>query len=294
MNGQEVVWQRALERRALERRVLGANGGFLRVDPEAAFAVLLQRLIWEIPPLPERERRALMLRLGWGSRFLHSRERTASCLNVDPSEVPQLEEAALRELSARLERLMATLKEDLDRDLDLEIVDPEELGEGELSPTRLLSITWERAFGLCQCGHSGAGKDSDHGKAPLKREPGHGACQKCDCRAFVFAGYTPEYEAARREALRRGRERARAGRSESDRSEPAETLDMGLVKTLSYREREIFKLRLGIPGGRVYTLEEVGAIFKISRERVAQIEAGLWKKLRDRLGHKTCRCGGSP
>jgi len=45
-----------------------------------------------------------------------------------------------------------------------------------------------------------------------------------------------------------------------------------VLKTLTYREREIIKLRYGIGDGYTYTLEEVGKIFSVTRERVRQIE----------------------
>ena len=57
-----------------------------------------------------------------------------------------------------------------------------------------------------------------------------------------------------------------------------ERLDM-VLKTLSYREREIIKLRYGIGDGYTYTLEEVGRIFKVTRERVRQVEAKAIRKL---------------
>jgi len=52
-----------------------------------------------------------------------------------------------------------------------------------------------------------------------------------------------------------------------------------ILKTLSYREREIIKLRYGIGDGYTYTLEEVGRIFKVTRERVRQVEAKAIRKL---------------
>ncbi len=52
-----------------------------------------------------------------------------------------------------------------------------------------------------------------------------------------------------------------------------------VLKTLTYREREIIKLRYGIGDGYTYTLEEVGRIFKVTRERVRQIEAKAIRKL---------------
>ncbi|MFO0822423.1 MAG: sigma factor-like helix-turn-helix DNA-binding protein [Gemmataceae bacterium] len=52
-----------------------------------------------------------------------------------------------------------------------------------------------------------------------------------------------------------------------------------MLKT-TYREREIIKLRYGLGGGYTYTLEEVGRIFKVTRERaVRQIETKAVRKL---------------
>jgi RNA polymerase primary sigma factor len=54
-----------------------------------------------------------------------------------------------------------------------------------------------------------------------------------------------------------------------------------LLKTLTYREREIIRLRYGLADGYSYTLEEVGRIFKVTRERVRQIEAKAVAKLQN-------------
>ncbi|MCA9222969.1 MAG: sigma-70 family RNA polymerase sigma factor, partial [Planctomycetales bacterium] len=54
-----------------------------------------------------------------------------------------------------------------------------------------------------------------------------------------------------------------------------------LLKTLTYREREIIRLRYGLTDGYTYTLEEVGRIFKVTRERVRQIEAKAVRKLQN-------------
>ena len=54
-----------------------------------------------------------------------------------------------------------------------------------------------------------------------------------------------------------------------------------LLKTLTYREREIIRLRYGLGDGYTYTLEEVGRIFKVTRERVRQIEAKAFRKLQN-------------
>ncbi len=51
------------------------------------------------------------------------------------------------------------------------------------------------------------------------------------------------------------------------------------MQTLNYREREIIKLRYGLADGYAYTLEEVGKIFCVTRERVRQIETKAVRKL---------------
>src|SRR5581483_519722 len=54
-----------------------------------------------------------------------------------------------------------------------------------------------------------------------------------------------------------------------------------LLNTLSYREREIIKLRYGLGDGYNYTLEEVATIFNVTRERIRQLEARALAKLKD-------------
>ncbi len=53
-----------------------------------------------------------------------------------------------------------------------------------------------------------------------------------------------------------------------------------ILTTLSEREQKIIKLRFGVGGGRPHTLEEVGAEFSVTRERIRQIEAKALSKLR--------------
>jgi len=55
------------------------------------------------------------------------------------------------------------------------------------------------------------------------------------------------------------------------------------LQSLSFREREIIKLRYGLGVGYTHTLEEVGKIFKVTRERVRQIEAKSIRKLQHPL-----------
>ena len=52
-----------------------------------------------------------------------------------------------------------------------------------------------------------------------------------------------------------------------------------VMNDLSYREREIIRLRYGLTDGYTYTLEEVGKIFSVTRERVRQIESKAVRKL---------------
>ena len=53
-----------------------------------------------------------------------------------------------------------------------------------------------------------------------------------------------------------------------------------IIATLTDREQKIIRLRFGIGGGRPHTLEEVGAEFDVTRERIRQIEAKALSKLR--------------
>ncbi|MFI3252738.1 MAG: RNA polymerase sigma factor RpoD [Eubacteriales bacterium] len=75
---------------------------------------------------------------------------------------------------------------------------------------------------------------------------------------------------------------------DEDASEPAEAASFTLLKeqlvevlgTLTPREEKVLKLRFGIEDGRNRTLEEVGKEFKVTRERIRQIEAKALRKLR--------------
>ena len=53
-----------------------------------------------------------------------------------------------------------------------------------------------------------------------------------------------------------------------------------ILQTLTDREQKIIKMRFGIGGGKSHTLEEVGAEFSVTRERIRQIEAKALAKLR--------------
>ncbi len=53
-----------------------------------------------------------------------------------------------------------------------------------------------------------------------------------------------------------------------------------VLSTLTDREQEVLRLRFGLDDGRQRTLEEVGQMFKVTRERIRQIEAKALRKLR--------------
>jgi RNA polymerase primary sigma factor len=65
---------------------------------------------------------------------------------------------------------------------------------------------------------------------------------------------------------------------ESNR-ESLKTQIASAMESLNYREREILRLRYGLVDGYTYTLEEVGKIFQVTRERVRQIESKAVRKL---------------
>ena len=67
-------------------------------------------------------------------------------------------------------------------------------------------------------------------------------------------------------------------------------------KSLTPREERVIALRVGLEDGRAHTLEELGKEFKVTRERVRQIEAKALRKLRHpsrakRLRDYLDRCG---
>ena len=76
--------------------------------------------------------------------------------------------------------------------------------------------------------------------------------------------------------------------SDDDAPAPAETASYTLLReqlcevlhTLTPREEHVLKLRFGLEDGRTRTLEEVGKVFNITRERIRQIEAKALRKLR--------------
>ena len=56
-----------------------------------------------------------------------------------------------------------------------------------------------------------------------------------------------------------------------------------LLQTLTERERRILRERFALDGGNSRTLEDIGADFGLTRERIRQIESGAIRKLREKL-----------
>ena len=84
---------------------------------------------------------------------------------------------------------------------------------------------------------------------------------------------------------------------DNDSPAPSETASYSLLReqlcnilhTLTSREEQVIKLRFGLEDGRPRTLEEVGKQFKITRERIRQIEAKALRKLRHPSRSKTLK-----
>ncbi|MFF7988333.1 sigma-70 family RNA polymerase sigma factor [Kitasatospora xanthocidica] len=76
---------------------------------------------------------------------------------------------------------------------------------------------------------------------------------------------------------------------DADAASPAESATFLLLRqhldavlaTLGERERQVVQLRYGLDDGRPRTLEEIGSVFGVTRERIRQIESKTLVKLRD-------------
>jgi len=53
-----------------------------------------------------------------------------------------------------------------------------------------------------------------------------------------------------------------------------------MLGSLSDRERTVIEMRFGFEGGHLFTLEQIGARYGVTRERIRQIETQTLKKLR--------------
>jgi len=60
----------------------------------------------------------------------------------------------------------------------------------------------------------------------------------------------------------------------------------GMLGMLSERERQVVELRFGIGDGNVHTLEEIGRLFGVTRERVRQIEGKALSKLKQAMSER--------
>ena len=84
---------------------------------------------------------------------------------------------------------------------------------------------------------------------------------------------------------------------DSNTPDPAESVSFMILKeqleevlnALTPREKDVLKLRYGLEDGRERTLEEVGKIFNVTRERIRQIEAKALRKLRHPARSKKLR-----
>jgi RNA polymerase sigma factor (sigma-70 family) len=94
-------------------------------------------------------------------------------------------------------------------------------------------------------------------------------CSEPNCYAprFVVSRYCPSHYDKRLSRLTR----------EEREIHDAKLNDV--LNTLTYREREILKLRWGLGDGYVYTPSECGRIFKVTPQRIGQIEAKALRKL---------------
>ena len=85
--------------------------------------------------------------------------------------------------------------------------------------------------------------------------------------------------------------------SDEDAVSPVETLlakDLSqqtrrVLSTLTPREEKVVRMRFGINEERVYTLEEIGDFFSVTRERIRQIEGKALRKLRHPLRGKSLK-----
>jgi RNA polymerase primary sigma factor len=67
-----------------------------------------------------------------------------------------------------------------------------------------------------------------------------------------------------------------------------------VLTTLTERERKILEMRFGLLDGYERTLEEIGKMYNVTRERIRQIEAKALRKLRTRRACAICKASSKP
>lgn len=55
-----------------------------------------------------------------------------------------------------------------------------------------------------------------------------------------------------------------------------------VLDTLNPRERQVIRWRFGLEDGRMKTLQEIGELMSVSRERIRQIESSAFRKLKNK------------
>jgi len=182
----------------------------------------------------------------------------------------------MHEQISRLRRARSELEQNLGRDptteeiaLEMDLLSPEDrraIGEAQALNRSLdpaLEWRWRRAEDKVR-------RITDFAREPMSLETPVGSEDSSYLGDFIEdVKATGPDDAASREMLR---ENVR------------EILDQ-----LKDREREVLEMRYGLRNGRYYTLEEVGEEFKVTRERVRQIEARALRKLRHPLRSRKLR-----
>jgi RNA polymerase primary sigma factor len=167
----------------------------------------------------------------------------------------------------RLIRIQRRLVQDLGREatseeiaLEMDLLEPEEVSrireslEAEEAIDPMLERKWKRAAGKVR-------RIIRIAQEPMSLETPVGAEDSSQLGDFIEDETMPEpVDAAARELLKEQVQNA--------------------LSVLTERERQVLEMRFGLRDGKDYTLEEVGKHFKVTRERIRQIEAKALRKLR--------------
>ncbi|MFN2275059.1 MAG: sigma-70 family RNA polymerase sigma factor, partial [Anaerolineales bacterium] len=167
----------------------------------------------------------------------------------------------------RLVRVQRRMEQELGRAptseelaLEMDLLEPEEISliqqalslEEPLDPS--LDRKWKRAAGKVR-------RIIRISQEPMSLETPVGAEESSQLGDFIEDETMPEpVDAAARELLKEQVQNA--------------------LSVLTERERQVLEMRFGLQDGKDYTLEEVGKHFKVTRERIRQIEAKALRKLR--------------